>query len=126
MSKLPSIALAATLLSVGILDAQAKQQCRGARPSNPHGEWWSYRLIDGRKCWYQGKPMLSKALLEWPREASPRPAPRQKVSSENVTDSVPQNPGNPLDAQALMEAHARTVRDSNTFDALWRERVDLQ
>ena len=121
MSKLPSIALAATLLSVGILDAQAKQQCRSARPSNPQGEWWSYRLIDGRKCWYQGKPMLSKALLEWPREASPRPAPRQKVSN-----TVTEKPGNPLDAQALMDAGARAVRDSNTFDALWRERVDLQ
>lgn len=131
MSKLPSIALAATLLSVGILDAQAKQQCRSARPSNPQGEWWSYRLIDGRKCWYQGKPMLSKALLEWPREASPRPAPRQKVSSENVpkekvSNTVTEKPGNPLDAQALMDAGARAVRDSNTFDALWRERVDLQ
>ena len=122
MSKLPSIALAATLLSVGMPDAQAKQ-CRGAAPSNPHGEWWSYRLIDGRKCWYQGKPLLSKALLEWPREASAQP-----VSKEKVSSTVTQKPGNPLDAQAraLMDAGARSLRDSDTFEALWRERVDLQ
>ena len=126
MSKLPSIALAATLLSVGIPDAEAKQQCRSARPSNPQGEWWSYRLIDARKCWYQGKPMLSKALLEWPREASARPASRQKVSSEEVPNTVTEQPGNPLDAQALMDAGARALRDSSSFDALWRERVDLQ
>src|SRR3984957_10253483 len=76
MRKLPSIALAAwiaTLLSVGIPNAQAKQQCSAATPSNPHGRWWSYRLIDGRKCWYEGKPMLSKSLLEWPKEASAEP-----------------------------------------------------
>jgi len=94
---------------------------RGAAPSNPQGEWWSYRLIDGRKCWYQGKPMLSKALLEWPKEVSARP-----VSKEKVSSTVTQKPGNPLDAQALMDAGARALRDSDTFDALWRERVDIQ
>ena len=121
MSKLPSIALAATLLSVGMPDAQAKQQCRGAAPSNPHGEYWSYRLIDGRKCWYQGKPLLSKALLEWPKEVSAKPVSREKVAS-----TVTQKPSYPLDAQALMDAGARALRDSDTFEALWRERVDLQ
>ena len=126
MSKLPSIALAATLLSIGMPDAQAKQQCRGAAPSNPHGEWWSYRLIDGRKCWYQGKPGLSKALLEWPKVASARPVSREEVSSEKVSDTVTEKPGNPFDAQALMDAGARALRDSNSFETLWRERVDLQ
>jgi hypothetical protein len=118
MSKLPSIALAAwiaALLSVGIPNAQAKQQCSAAAPSNPHGQWWSYRLIDGRKCWYEGKPMLSKSLLEWPKEASAQP-----VSNGKVTSVVTQKPGNPLDAQA------RTLNDSDTFEARWRERVDMQ
>jgi hypothetical protein len=118
MSKLASIALAAwiaTLLSVGMPNAQAKQQCSAAAPSNPHGQWWSYRLIDGRKCWYQGKPMLSKSLLEWPKEASMQP-----VSSGKVTSVVTQNLGNPLDAQA------RVLTDSDTFEARWRDRVDVQ
>ena len=118
MSKLPSIALAAwiaTVLSVGIPNAQAKQQCSAAAPKNPHGQWWSYRLIDGRKCWYEGKPMLSKSLLEWPKEASAQP-----VSNGKVTSVVTQKPGNPLDAQA------RTLNDSDTFEARWRERVDMQ
>ena len=66
--------------------------------------------------------MLSKALLEWPREASAQP-----VSKEKVSSTVTQKPGNPLDAQArLMDAGARALRDSDTFEALWRERVDLQ
>jgi len=126
MSKLPSIALAATLLSVGIPDAQAKQRCRDTAPSNKQGEWWSYRLIDGRKCWYQGKPGLSKSQLEWSRVASARPVTREKVSSEKVSNTVAQKPNDPLDAQALMDAGTRALRDSNSFDALWRERVDQQ
>jgi hypothetical protein len=116
MRKLPSIALAAwiaTLLSVGIPHAQAKQQCSAAAPSNPHGRWWSYRLIDGRKCWYEGKPMLSKSLLEWPKEASAQP-------NEEVTSVVAEKPGNPLDSQA------RALKDYDTFEARWRERVKMQ
>jgi hypothetical protein len=118
MRKLPSIALAAwiaTLWLVGIPDAQAKQQCSTAAASNSHGRWWSYRLIDGRKCWYEGKPMLSKSLLEWPKEAS-----AQTVSSREVTSVVTGKVGNPLDSQA------RALRASDTFEALWRERVEMR
>jgi hypothetical protein len=43
--------------------SQAKQ-CSTERPSDARS-YWSYRLIDGRKCWYEGKPMLSKSLLHW-------------------------------------------------------------
>jgi hypothetical protein len=118
MRKFPSIALAAwiaALLSVAIPNAQAKQQCSAAALSNAHGHWWSYRLIDGRKCWYEGKPMLSKSLLEWPKEASVQP-----VSNREVTNVVTEKPGNPLDSQA------RVLKDSDTFEALWRERVKVQ
>jgi len=58
-------ACVATFSSIGIPVAEAKQKCSAAMPSNLHG-YWSWRLIDGRKCWYEGKPMLSKSLLEWP------------------------------------------------------------
>ena len=43
--------------------AEAKQ-CSAALPSNPQGHW-SYRLIDGRKCWYQGENNFPKSLLQW-------------------------------------------------------------
>jgi hypothetical protein len=118
MRRLPSIALAAwiaALFSVGIPNAQAKQQCSAAVPSNPHGRWWSYRLIDGRQCWYEGKPMISKSLLEWPKEASAQP-----VSNQETTSVVTEKPGNPLDSQA------RALKDSDTFETRWRERVKMQ
>lgn len=59
--------------------------------------------------------MFSKSLLEWPKEASAQP-----VSNGEVTSVVTEKPGNPLDAQA------RALRDSDTFEARWRERVDTQ
>jgi hypothetical protein len=71
--------------------SQAKQ-CSAERPPNARS-YWSYRLIDGRKCWYEGKPMLSKSLLHWP---TPRTA---QAASRNIT---PANQYNLLDAQASM------------------------
>ena len=56
------------VLLIGMQAAEAKQ-CSAAMPSNPQGHW-SYRVIDGRKCWYQGENKLSKSLLEWPQQTS--------------------------------------------------------
>jgi hypothetical protein len=103
----PSIVLAAciaALSSIGTPAAQAKRQCSVAVPSDTHGQWWSYRLIDGRKCWYKGKPMLSKSLLEWPKEISEQPG-----SSREVTGDITEKPGNPLDSQARVPEGSDTL-----------------
>jgi hypothetical protein len=72
---------------------QAKQ-CSAERPSNAQS-YWSYRLIDGRKCWYEGKPMLSKSLLHW--TASSRAVPANPLPSSGILSPKPRNA---LDAQA--------------------------
>src|SRR6201982_966305 len=80
----PFIVLAAciaALSSIGMPAAQTKQQCRPAMPSNPNG-YWSWRLIDGRKCWYEGKPGLSKSLLEWPKKTSEQPGSNREVTGD--------------------------------------------
>jgi hypothetical protein len=101
-----SIVLAACIAmsSIGATTAQAKQQCSVAVPSDTHGQWWSYRLIDGRKCWYEGKPGLSKSLLEWPKETSEQPG-----SSREVTGDATAKPGNPLDSQAWAPEGSATL-----------------
>jgi hypothetical protein len=81
-------------------------------PSNPHG-YWSWRLIDGRKCWYEGKRMISKSSLEWSTQAAP-----QSVSDGELASALTEKPGNPLDSQA------RALTDLETFDELWRARVE--
>jgi hypothetical protein len=100
------------LWSIEVPTAQAGQQCSAAMPSNPQGHWWSYRLIDGRKCWYEGKPGLSKSLLEWPVEVSTPPA-----SGEAVASTVPEKARNPLNSQAWAPS------DPDTFEARWRART---
>jgi hypothetical protein len=106
-------ACTATLSSIGTLPAQAKQQCNAEMPSNPHGQWWSYRLIDGRKCWYQGKPMLSKSLLEWPKQES-----AELVSNRALASTLTDKPSNPMNSQAWAPT------DADSFDVRWRSRVE--
>jgi hypothetical protein len=118
----------ATLSSIEIPTAQAKQKCSAAMSSNPHG-YWSWRLIDGRRCWYEGKPMLSKSLLEWPaqapaqqasaqqppaRQASVQQASAHPNSMRELTSALPAKPGNPLDSQAW------APDGSDTFEMRWR------
>ena len=98
----------ATLSSIGIQTAQAKQQCSAAMPSNPHG-YWSWRVIDGRKCWYKGKPMLSKSSLEWPAQAQ-----GQSAFNKEPQSILTKKPSDALDAKAW------APDDSNSFEARWR------
>jgi hypothetical protein len=86
--------------------AQARQ-CSAERPNAR--SFWSYRLIDGRKCWYEGKPMLSKSLLRWPQAQSADHAGREPNFPQK--DSY-----NFLDAQAFMPDN------SDSFEARWRQR----
>ena len=114
-----TIALVAFLTSpwsTEVPTAQAGQRCSAAMPSTPQGHWWSYRLIDGRKCWYEGKPGLSKSLLEWPKEASALPA-----SDEEITSADPQKPRTPLDSQAWApNSRAWAPTDPDAFETRWR------
>ena len=119
---LVSITLAALLTALSSIEvsiAQAKQQCSAASPSAQHGQWWSYRIIDGRKCWYEGKPGLSKSLLEWPREVSTRPA-----SGEEIRSTAPEKPRTLLDSQAWApSSKASAPSEPDTFEARWPARM---
>jgi hypothetical protein len=114
MNKQSSLILAALVVPISLMpitSAFAKQQCSESTASNQRG-YWSWRMIDGRKCWYEGKPMLSKSSLEWPAQAANHP-PR---SDEELASALTKR-SDPLDAQA-------EATDANTFEALWRTRVD--
>jgi hypothetical protein len=107
----------AALMPTGGANAKAVE-CSVARPSHPQG-YWSWRLIDGRKCWYPGKTMISKSLLQWPAKVSvqakadPKPVPVTVVPVTVVTGKL----SDPLEAQARMLDYA------NSFEARWRARA---
>ena len=110
----------AALMPTGVANAKAVE-CSVARPSNPQG-YWSWRLIDGRKCWYAGKTQISKSLLQWPAKASVQakadPAQvRVTVVPVTVVPVATEKRSDPLDAQA------RLLEYANSFEARWRARA---
>ena len=105
----------AALMSIGAPAAYAVE-CSAARPSNVQG-YWSWRLIDGRKCWSLGKTMIPKALLRWPAAAAAAP-----TLAKAKADTTPVNPA--VDKRvAPLEAQARFVDDDNSFESRWRSRI---
>lgn len=103
----------AVLMPTG--EANAKSvQCSVVRQSTAHGHW-SWRLIDGRKCWYAGKSVISKSALRWPAaesaQANVKVAPPVGVVAEKRSD--------PMNAQARM-------LDDDSFESRWRARVSTE
>ena len=117
---------------LGMQIAEAKQtaeakQCRATMPSNPQGHW-TYRLIDGRKCWYEGDNKISKSLLRWPEQAkamslsaTPERRPEQERSLP-VTQSVSrtaEKPDNQSGADECCKAPHKD-KDSESFESRWQ------
>ena len=106
----------AALAPIGMLTAQAKAQIRECRasPSKAQGHW-SWRLIDGRKCWYAGKTVIPKSALRWPA-AEPAQA---KVKVAPPVSIVAEKRSDPMNAQARM-------LDDDSFESRWRARVSTE
>ncbi|WP_426529699.1 hypothetical protein [Bradyrhizobium sp. McL0615] len=106
----------AALVPIGMLTAQAKAPIRecSASASKTQGHW-SWRLIDGRKCWYAGKTVIPKSLLRW---AAAAPA-QAKVKVASPVSVATEKRSGPMDAQARMI-------DDDSFESRWRARVSVQ
>ena len=59
------IAVALLLIS----SATSATECQSS-PGHD-GRWWSYRIVDSKRCWYQGRPGRSKDLLQWVKQSPP-------------------------------------------------------
>lgn len=118
MKRFRPIALVADIVCVLAIafycaPAQAKQ-CATERPSDAQA-YWSYRLIDGRKCWYEGRPGYSKSLLHWSA------AQTEKKNSRREPDARPAGAAskyNPLDAQASITSDPEATTKPETADRI--------
>jgi hypothetical protein len=44
-------------------------ECKAEMPGARSG-YWSWRIIDGKRCWYSGRAGMDKANLQWPKSAA--------------------------------------------------------
>ena len=99
------------MLLIGMQAAEAKE-CSAALPSNPQGHW-SYRLIDGRKCWYEGENNFPKSLLQWSEQT---PA----LSAFGKTEPSQEELLPPVTQTVSPHAEPNDQSDSESFEASWR------
>ena len=91
-----SIAVALLLISSGA----SATECRSS--AGHDGKWWSYRIVDSKRCWYQGRPGRSKDLLQWAKQSPPlvvtrpdpgdSPPPAPPVPPQQPTEIVDPTP----------------------------------
>jgi hypothetical protein len=114
-------ALSAALLPINAPAAQIKE-CLAAVPARAQGHW-SWRLIDGRKCWYAGKTVIAKSSLRWPAtarveakaaEVAPVRAKAVELAPVNV---ITEKRSDPMNAQAQM------TDDADSFESRWQARA---
>jgi hypothetical protein len=103
--------LASVLLLLSLSTAaHSAIECKAQLPAARTGHW-SWRIVDGKRCWYRGRPDMDKAKLRWSRPVRP------VVSDQADTD------------QALLESYwpnleilpfaERWPRTADSF--VWRE-----
>ena len=111
----------ALLLPVGMQTAEAKQ-CSATMPAKPQGHW-TYRLIDGRKCWYEGSSKISKSLLQWPAQAKvlSRSVQAEPASTRKLSSAMTQTVNANTEKSANQSRPETPLNDSVSFEARWRD-----
>lgn len=106
---IPGGALAISLL-VSMTGAQAATECQ-ADIIKGRTSHWTYRLIDGRKCWYEGKTQLPKSELYWTDRKAPDA--REAVQTPQAPQTAKPAQAAPMQAinapQAVKPPQARNV-----------------
>ena len=107
-------------------------ECSADLPTARSG-YWSYRIVDGRKCWYEGRRMISKSLLHWSKPSSKvAPAKDTRPKIANAQAKI-------TNAQAKMPAADRAdftdpedgsccwppLSNNDNFESRWRALLKL-
>ena len=96
---------ASSFIAVALLLISSGASATECQSSPGHdGKWWSYRMVDFKRCWYQGSPGRSKNLLQWAKQSSLPPV---------VTR---QHPAQPVPPAAHRECRHKSKAGLDRFD----------
>ena len=82
------VLIAGAFLLVTMAAAQAIE-CAAEMPADRSGSWY-YRVIDGRKCWYQGEGLIPKSQLSWAPTPSVANAQARMTAAPAIAVVAPQ------------------------------------
>jgi hypothetical protein len=120
-------ALLASTCFAATTGAQAAIECQ-AEIIKGRASHWSYRLIDGRKCWYEGRTQIPKSELFWPEREEPAGAANPKAIDAQSTNAqaspLPQAEReeftDPEDGSCCWPPQTRDSFVQDSFESRWR------
>lgn len=84
--------------------AHAATECSSAQGSR--NAYWSWREIDGRRCWYVGRPGRSKEQLRWPLRAREEAQPTSEAA--RPTSGLQESGAEPLPIRVPLVGDGRS------------------
>jgi hypothetical protein len=118
-------------IAIGVVLPTAKAETIECHEKAETREYWTWREIDGRRCWYKGRRRVSKSLLFWAPKKSPEAieidlttaSSQPQVSPAESTASIEE----PVESSASVEepVEAREppgapVRSLGAFETTWQ------
>ena len=76
------------------------------------GRHWAYRIVDGRECWYPGRPGKPKNELFWGQDITP--STREQVEQQEAETEPPEP------ASRLVDAAPKEPQTTETMPEEWR------
>ena len=108
-----SIAVALLLIS----SAASATECQSSPGQD--GKWWSWQIVDSKRCWYEGRPGRSKDQLQWAKQSPPlivtRPDPGD--SPHPAPPVPPQQPTETVDTTSKVVSTVSTPADDERGSA---------
>ena len=93
-------------------------ECR-ARPETR--EYWSWREIDGRRCWFKGHRSISKNLLSWGPKTPAEGIELDPTAAPNLPQmSSGRQSGTPGELVEVSEHPEAAVSPLGLFETAWR------
>jgi len=122
-------ALIAVLISGALTDLARGGDLVECEPQQVTGDGrhWAYRIVDGRECWYPGRPGKPKNELFWDRGITPstrQPLDQPEAETEpaeppsQLAAAPPEKPGT---AEAPGQWHAAAADQLLAFTCCWPE-----
>src|SRR5215831_20440216 len=107
----PGILIAAIIVAQPASSADMDDiVCHSRKPSQAR-EWWSYRIVDGRRCWFRGHASMPKARLRWEHIDDERPIP---MADDRDRGSTARPVAEPISVTTIR------LRPGTAFEWHWR------